>query len=93
MSTGCCMETNLTINFILIKKEKNNGRGAWGAQSDKCPTLAQVLNSHELAVCEFKPCISLCAESSEAGACFRFCVSLSLCPFPAHALSLSLKTK
>ena len=32
----------------------------------------------------------LCTDSSEPGACFRFCVSLSLCPSPARARSLSL---
>ena len=40
---------------------------------------------------EFEPRVGLCADSSEPGACFRFCVSLSLCPFPAHALSLKNK--
>ena len=34
------------------------------------------------------PC-PLCADSSEPGACFGFCVSLSLCPSPIRALSLS----
>ena len=38
---------------------------------------------------EFEPCVGLCADSSEPGACCGFCVSLSLCPSPAHALSLS----
>ena len=38
---------------------------------------------------EFKPHIGVCADSSEPGACLKFCVSLSLCPSPA--LSLSLK--
>ena len=37
----------------------------------------------------FEPCIGLCANSSEPGACFRFCVSLSLYPFPTLTLSLS----
>ena len=41
------------------------------------------------AVCEFEPHVRLCADSSEPEACFGFCVSLSLCPSPAHALSLS----
>ena len=44
-------------------------------------------------VSEFEPHIRLCADSSEPGACFEFCVSLSLCPFPTHALSLPLKNK
>ena len=46
-----------------------------------------------LVVHQLEPCMGLCADSSEPGACFRFCVSLSLCPSPAHALYLSLKNK
>ena len=45
---------------------------------------------HDLAVREFEPCIGLWADGSEPGACFRFSVSLSLCPSPVHALSLSV---
>ena len=45
---------------------------------------------HDLAVCEFEPRVGLWADGSEPGACFRFCVSLSLCPSPVHALSLSV---
>ena len=44
---------------------------------------------HDLAVREFEPRVRFWADGSEPGACFRFCVSLSLCPSPAHALSLS----
>ena len=46
-------------------------------------------SGHDLTVRGFEPHVGLCADSSEPGACFRFCVSLSLCPSPAHALSLS----
>ena len=45
---------------------------------------------HDLAVREFEPRVRLWADGSEPGACFRFCVSLSLCPSPVHALSLSV---
>ena len=45
---------------------------------------------HDLAVREFEPRVGLWADHSEPGACFRFCVSLSLCPSPVHALSLSV---
>ena len=38
---------------------------------------------------ELEPRVPLCADSSEPGACFSSCVSLSLCPSPAHTLSLS----
>ena len=44
----------------------------------------------DLTVCEFEPCIGLCADSLEPGACFKFYVSLSLCSSPTHALSFSL---
>ena len=44
-------------------------------------------SGHDLTVGEFEPRVRLCADSSEPGAYFRFCVSLSL-PSPAHALSL-----
>ena len=43
-------------------------------------------SGHDLTVGEFKPCVRLCVGSSQPGACFRFCVSLS---FSAH-LSLTL---
>ena len=58
------------------------------AQLVKCPIL--VFRSFDLRVCEFEPRVGLCADNSEPGACFRFCVSLSLCPSPARILSLSL---
>ena len=29
-------------------------------------------SGHDLVVCEFEPCIGLCADSSEPGACFGF---------------------
>ena len=59
------------------------------AQLVRCPTLAQsmiswfVCSSPELG----------CADSSESGRCFRFCVSLSVCTRPPHILSLPLKNK
>ena len=55
-------------------------RGAWGTG---------LSSGHDLTVREFEPRIRLCADSLEPGACFRFCVSLSLCSSPTHALSLS----
>ena len=61
--------------------------GAWvGKASD-------FSSGHDLVVHEFETCVGLCADSSEPGVCFRFCVSLSLCPSSTHALSLSLKNK
>ena len=47
-------------------------------------------SGHALTVHWVQPRIGLCADSLEPGACFRFCVSLSLCPSPIHALSVSV---
>ena len=63
-------------------RQKQRGRGTCVAQSVKCLTLAQVTISRFW--------LSFCADSSEPGRCFRFCASLSLCPFPhSHLVSLS----
>ena len=48
------------------------------------PTKSQTLNTCSLG---------LCADSSEPGASFRFCVPPPLCPSPAHAHALSLNNK
>ena len=52
-------------------------------------------SGHDLAVCEFEPHVQLCADRSEPGACFRFCVTLSLfaCPPPTLVLCLSKVNK
>ena len=51
-------------------------------------------SGHDLTVCEFKPCVRLWADSSEFGACSRFCVSLSLCPSPdMFCFPLTLRNK
>ena len=62
--------------------------GVLGAQSVDRPTSA---SGHDLAICEFEPRVTLCADSSEPGACFRFCVSLCLSLPSSHSLSLSQK--
>ena len=67
-------------------------RGTWVAQLVKHLTLG-FSSGHDFVVREFEPGIGLCADSSEPGACFGFCVSLSLYPFPAHTLSVSLSQK
>ena len=48
-------------------------------------------SGHVLMVCGFEPYIGLCADSSEPGACFGFCVSLSICRCPTCVLSLTQK--
>ena len=50
-------------------------------------------SGHDLAVGGFEPRVGLCAGGSEPGACFTFCVSLSLCSSPSRTLSLSVSQK
>ena len=70
---------------IVIEKNRRMGRlgGAVGEASD-------FSSGPHLAVREFEPRVGLWADGSEPGTCFRFCVSLSLCPSPVHAVSLSV---
>ena len=53
--------------------------------------LSDLSSGHDLMVCELEPCVGLRADSSEPGACFEFCVPLSLRPSSTHALSLKNK--
>ena len=59
-------------------------RGAWVAQWVERPTHDWG-SGHDITVCEMEPHVRLCAANSEPAS-----DSLSLCPSPAHALSLSL---
>ena len=62
----------------------------WVAQSVKRLTGS----GHDLTVHELEPRVRLCADSSEPGVCFGFCVSLSLCPSPFPLpFTSSLKSK
>ena len=61
-----------------------------GRLGDSVGWTSDFSSGYDLRVCEFQPCLRLCADSLEPGACFGLYVSLSLRPFPAHALSLSL---
>ena len=69
---------------------EENPRGAWVAQSVKRLTSAQVMISWLVGS---QAHVRLCADSSEPGVCFGFCVSVCLCLSPAHALSVSLFQK
>ena len=72
-----------------IKNVKYLGAPGW--------LMSDFSSGHDLMVGKFEPRIGLCADSSEPGTCFRFCVSLSLSGPPpslsgpqAWSLSLSL---
>ena len=71
--------------FRGLSLQKASYSGSLGG-SVKCLTLAQVMISW---FNEFEPLIWLCADSSNPGACFRFCLLLSP-PLPClHSVSLS----
>ena len=71
-----------TVEF-LIRCDDSLERlgGSVGEASD-------VGSGHDLTVRGFEPCVGLFADSSEPGACFRLCVSPSLCSSPTHSLCL-----
>ena len=92
-----------TQKFSLIPPPKDNDwvgfgvhtcggfiKNIVGAPGWRSRLSVRLQPGHDLAVREFEPRIRLWADGSEPGACFRFCVSLSLCPSPVHALSLSV---
>ena len=70
-----------------VSVKRGAKRSTWVAQSVKCPTSAQAIISS--SVCSSPALGSVL--TAEPGACFGFCVSLSFCPSPAHALSLKNK--
>ena len=77
-----------TFRYVKIVLKIVDVRGIWEALSLKRPTLAQVMISQFVGS---SPASGSVLTAQGAGACFGFCVSLSLCPSPAHALSLSQK--
>ena len=73
-----------------VQSQKERFLGRLGGSVGEASSFG---SGHDLAGGGFEPRVGLCADRSEPGACFGFCVSLSLCPSPAHALSLSLSLK
>ena len=67
-------------------KNRNTGAPGW-----LCWLSTDFSSGHDLTVHERKPHVRLCADSSEPGTWFGFCVSLSLCPSSAHTLSIKNK--
>ena len=82
---NCCPWTKPDGHLGFVSKALSVGRlgGSVGEASG-------FGSGHDPAVREFEPRDGLCADSSEPGACFGLCVSLSLCSSPARALSFSL---
>ena len=75
---------------VVADQEMKIKNSYWGAPGWRSRLSLRLQPGHDLAVGEFEPRVRLWADGSGPGACFRFCVSLSLCPSPVHALSLSV---
>ena len=73
---------------IIIKEKRM--RGAWVAQSVKRLTSAQVIISRFVGS---SPASGSVLTSQSLELLRILCLALSLCPSPAHALSLCLKNK
>ena len=80
----------LVNDFLLACLEDFIENAHLGAPGWRSGLSVRLQPGHDLAVREFEPQVGLWADGSEPGACFRFCVSLSLCPSPIHALALSV---
>ena len=80
----CFLQGNIIVGVNHEKKSMVGGTRRWLSQF----SMQLQLMSHDLTVCGFETHIDLCVDSWEPGACFGFCVSLCLCPYPARALSL-----
>ena len=74
---------------VLLSKA-HNYMGCLGGSSHVSSNFGL---GYDLTVREFKPHVRLHADSSGTGACFGFCVSLSLCSSPACTLCFSLSQK
>ena len=85
---GNCSESWTLIGPWQILVWKRVKRGTWVTQSLK-PLTHGFSSGQDLAVHQYESNVGLCAESSEPGACLRFCVSKSLSSLPP-VLSLSL---
>ena len=67
-----------------------NVQELWGCLCGSVGWASDFGSGHDLTVREFEPCIRLCADSLEPGACFRFSVFLSLTLPNSISVCLSL---
>ena len=81
---------SLSCLWIYMTGSTSKHSPLLGAPGWRSRLSVRLQPGHDLAVRGFEPRVGLWADGSEPGACFRFCVSLSLCPSPIHALSLSV---
>ena len=63
----------ITNKGFLYSEMKMLSQGCLGGSAGEASDFG---SCHDLTVCEFKSHVGLCADSSEPGACFGFCLSL-----------------
>ena len=93
-----CDTAEARVSGATVSPARGTGHGpgsefrkySLGAPGWRSRLSVRLQPGHDLAVREFEPRVGLWADGLEPGACFQFCVSLSLCPSPVHALSLSV---
>ena len=79
-----------TATSRLVFYQKLDTMGSLGGSVDWAFDFS---SGQDLTVHGFEPCVGLCADGQEPGACFQFCVSPSNPPLLALCLSLSLFLK
>ena len=78
--------SQLDIKFL---ESEDHSKGRMGGSEGWASDFS---SGHDLAACGFEPRVGLSANGLEPGACFGFCVCVSLSLFlPARALSLKNK--
>ena len=80
---------NVNTDEIILKISSGFQCTVKGCPGGSVARTSDVGSGHDLTAHEFEPRVGLCTDSLEPGDCFGFGVSVSLCPSPAHALSLS----
>ena len=83
------------LSLQVMSEVRSTAQSRAGAPGWLSGWVSDFSSGHDLRVRESEPSVGLCADSSKPGACFGFCVSLSLCPSSACTLCvcLSLKNK
>ena len=71
---------SLATEIKGLRNSQEELKNAIGAPGWRSRLGVRLQPGHDLAVREFEPRVGLWADGSEPGACFRFCVSLSLPP-------------
>ena len=75
----------MTANTISIPQPVDQ-EVIWGHLGGSVGEASDFGSGHDLMGHGFEPHVGLSADSSEPGACFAFCVFLSLCSSPSRAL-------